>query len=126
MAREKKQIKQVRRYSTDLKKHIVSQIESGELSVSQAQRELGMKGCQSIYNWLYKYSRSLEKGTVIVVEKQSEEYKRTELIKANKELEAALGRKQMEIDALKKLIELASEEFGVDLKKSFGDKSSKA
>lgn len=49
-----------------------------------------------------------------------------QLLSDNKDLQAALGRKQMEIDALKKLIDLASSELKVDLKKSFGDKPSKS
>ena len=126
MAKTKKVIRQTKRYSTELRKQIVSQIESGNLSVTEAMRQLGMKRSQTIYNWLYKYSRSLRKGTVLVVETESEEYKRKELLKTNKELEAALGRKQMELDALRKLIELASKELDIDLKKSFGDKSSES
>jgi len=35
-------------------------------------------------------------------------------------LEAALGRKQLEIDYLNKLIEIAGEDMGIDLKKSIG------
>lgn len=125
MSQKKKQLRQVRRYSEELKKHIVKQIESGLLTTAQAQREYDVKGSQSIYNWLYKYSRTLKKGTVLVVQKESEEKRREQLLSDNKELQAALGRKQMEIDALKKLIELASSELNVDLKKSFGDKRSK-
>jgi L-rhamnose isomerase len=67
----------------------------------------------------------LKKGTVLVVQKESEEKRREQLESDNKDLQAALGRKQMEIDAMKKLIELASTELKVDLKKSFGDKPSK-
>jgi transposase len=125
MSQKKKQLRPVRRYSEELKKHIVKQIESGLITVSQATREYDLKGSQSIYNWIYKYSRTLKKGTVLVVQKESEEKRREQLLSDNKDLEAALGRKQMEIDALKKLIELASSELKVDLKKSFGDKPSK-
>ena len=117
-------MRQVKRYSVDLKKHVVRQIESGELTVSEARREYGVVSGQTIYHWLYKYSRSLKKGTVLVVEQESEQRKNEELKKANKDLEAALGRKQLEVEALQKLIELASQELGVDLKKNFGDKQS--
>ena len=47
----------------------------------------------------------------------SESYKTKELEKKIQELEAALGRKQMEIDFLNKLIDQGKEELGVDLKK---------
>jgi len=125
MTKSKKSLGPVKRYSEELRRHIVKQIEAGKLTVLEAQREYEIGCYQSIYNWLYKYSRSLKKGTVLVVQKESEERKNQDLRKANKELEAALGRKQMEIDALYKLIEIASKELDVDLKKSFGDKPSK-
>ena len=47
----------------------------------------------------------------------SEAYKSKELEKRVKELEAALGRKQLEVDFLNRLIEQGKEELGVDLKK---------
>ena len=48
----------------------------------------------------------------------SEQYRSRELEKKIRELEAALGRKQLEIDYLNKLIEIAGEDMGIDLKKS--------
>lgn len=124
MKKRKKELRQVKHYSVELRKHVVKQIESGHFTVSQARREYGIGSTQTVYEWLYKYSRSLRKGTILVVEQESHQHKKEELEKANKDLQAALGRKQMEIDALKKLIELASGELGIDLKKNFGDNQS--
>jgi transposase len=50
---------------------------------------------------------------------KSESYKTKELEKKIKELEAALGRKQLEIDFLNKMIEISKDELGIDLKKKF-------
>jgi hypothetical protein len=50
---------------------------------------------------------------------ESEQYRSKELEKKVAELEAAVGRKQMEIDFLNKLIEIAGDELKVDLKKNF-------
>jgi len=58
------------------------------------------------------------------VENKSETYRSKELEKQVKELEAALGRKQLEIDFLNKLIEQAGEVFKTDLKKNFSTPSS--
>ncbi len=126
MTKIKKQIKQVRHFSVEFKKHMVQQIESGHFTVAEAQREVGLNWPTTIYQWIYKYSRYLQKGAVMVVQKDSEQQKSEQLRSENKELQAALGRKQMEIDTLKKLIELASKELDVDLKKSFGDKRLKS
>jgi hypothetical protein len=61
----------------------------------------------------------------MVVEDQSEAYRSGELEKRIKELEAALGRKSLELDYYKILMEVAEEELKIDLKKNFGQKASK-
>jgi hypothetical protein len=43
-----------------------------------------------------------------------------------KELEAALGRKFLEADLYRIIVEKASDEYRVDLNKSFGDQVSKS
>ena len=50
----------------------------------------------------------------------SEQYRSKELEKQVLELEAALGRKQLEIDFLNKLIEIADQDLGTDIKKNIG------
>jgi transposase len=118
----RKSIKMVRRFSEEIQRQTVSDIESGKCSVTQAGRELGVS-VQSIYKWIYKYSRYLVKNKVMVVENQSEGYRTKELEAKIKELEAALGRKSMENDFLEKIIDLANAELGTDLKKNFNTKA---
>lgn len=114
---KKTHLRQRRIFSEDFKKQAVKDIESGKCTVLQASREYDTNK-QTVYNWLYKHSRYLKKNSVIVVEKQSEQYKRKELEQKIKDYEAALGRKQMEIDMLNKLIDIANEEYHTDLKKN--------
>ncbi len=111
-------------YSTELKLHIVKQIERGELGVTDVCRAYGVKSRDTVYKWIYKYSRSLEKGTLFVVEKDSLSKKLAELERRNKELEAALGRKQMESDFYRTMIELAEERHGISIKKKSGEEPS--
>jgi hypothetical protein len=61
----------------------------------------------------------LQSGKKLVLQMESESYKSKELEKRIKELEAALGRKQLEVDFLNKMIEQGKKELGVDLKKKF-------
>lgn len=122
---KKTSLRQIRIYSEELRKCIVEQIESGSLTVAQAHREYGMNA-QTIYNWLYKYSRSLKKGTRIVMEKDSHDKTNVELKKQIKQLEAALGRKSLEADLYRTIVDLASKEYKVDLKKNFGEEPSKS
>ncbi len=113
-------LQQRRFFSVEFKKHVVKDIEMRKCTVLEASREYGV--CfQTVYNWLYKYSRYLQKNSILVVEKQSEQYKSKALEQRIKELEAALGRKQMEIDLLNKLIELANQEYQTDLKKNISN-----
>jgi transposase len=107
-----------RTFSNDLKIQIVRDLEKGKSTVASVKREYEVSGA-SVYNWLNKYSRHLHSNHPIVMQKDSEAYKTKELEKRIKELEAALGRKQMEIDFLNQMIEQGKEELGVDLKKKF-------
>jgi transposase len=108
--------RQVRIFSEALKKKAVRDIESGKCSVVMVCREYSVSN-QAVYGWLNKYSRHLQSSKRMVVEMESEGYKSKELEQRIKELEAALGRKQLEVDYLNKLIEISSNEMGVDLKK---------
>lgn len=49
----------------------------------------------------------------------SESYKTKELERRIMELEAALGRKQLEVDFLNQVFEQGKKELGIDLKKKF-------
>jgi transposase len=103
-------------FSEALKKKIVKDIEDGKAGIGSVSREYAVS-CTSVYRWLGKYSRHLHKEQVTVVQMASEAYKTKELEKRVQELEAALGRKQMEIDFLNKMIDIGKEELGIDLKK---------
>lgn len=114
---KKTHLVQRRVFSDEFKKRIVKGIEAGQYTVLQASREFEVNQ-QSVYKWLYRYSRYLQKNKVLIVEEQSEQRKRLDLEQQIKDLQAALGRKQMEIDMLNKLIELAGQEYNTDLKKN--------
>lgn len=113
---EKFNLRQRRIFSEALKKKTVRDIESGKASVLGVSREYEVS-FQAVYGWLKKYSRDLQSPKTMVVQMDSEAYKTRELEKKIQELEAALGRKQLEIDFLNKLIDKGKEELGVDLKK---------
>jgi len=116
--KEKFNLRQRRVFSEALKKKAVQHIESGKASVLKVARECDVS-FQAVYQWLNKYSRHLQTSKTIVVQMESEEYGKKELEKRIQELEAALGRKQLEVDFLNKLIDQGKEELGVDLKKKF-------
>lgn len=70
------------------------------------------------YNWLYAYS-NLERGTRKVIEMESESKKTLDAMKKIAELERVIGQKQLTIDYLEKVLDIASKEVGFDLKKKY-------
>lgn len=107
-----------RQYSEEFKRQIVADFESGEYSVHQLSRLHGIDSTV-IYRWIYKFSNFNEKGFRVVEMKDSSSKKVQELEARNKELEAALGRKQIQLDYLEKMIELAKSELDIDIKKNY-------
>lgn len=105
-----------RRFSESVRKQVVRDIEAGKASALEASRELGVAQT-TVYKWIYRYSRYLEKNRVMVVEDKSESYRTKELEKRLKEAEAALGRKQMELDFMTKMVEIIEDKYVPDLKK---------
>ena len=109
-----------RTFSEAIRKQIVRDVESGKASVLEASRELGVAPA-TVYKWIYRYSRYLEKNRVMVVEDKSESYRTKELEKRLKEAEAALGRKQMELDFMTKVVEIIEAKYVPDLKKKLSE-----
>jgi transposase-like protein len=107
-----------RKYSEEFKRKVVEDFESGRFTVTQLERLHGV-GNVSIYNWIYKYSTFNEKGSRIVEMKDSSTQKMKELQARIKELEGAVGRKQIKIDYLEKMMDVAKEQLDIDIKKNF-------
>lgn len=114
----KQSIRKRREYSEDFKVKIVGDFESGKFSVNELSKLHGVR-IQSIYRWIYKYSTFSEKGYRIVEMKDSSEKKVKELENRIKELEGVVGRKQIMIDYLEQMMEVAKEELDIDIKKNF-------
>lgn len=109
--------KQYRRvFSEQLKRKIVCEIEKCELSVLEVSRIYKVSRV-SVYRWLSKYSSIYQKKSVIVVEEKSECKKRKLLEGRIKELQCALGEKQIRLDYLEKLLELHRAATGEDIEK---------
>ena len=117
------EIRKHRMFSEEFKKNIVDTFERGEFSVLQLSKLYGI-GNPTIYNWVYKFSTFNEKGCRIVEMKDSQENKLKELSNKVKELEQIVGQKQIAIDYLEKMIELAKTDLNIDLKKNYNSKPS--
>lgn len=117
------EIRKRRIFSEAFKRQKVQQIVAKELSIAEVSELYGVAR-MTVYRWLYKFSPHHKKGTTQVIQMESEEHKTKQLLKKVAELEQALGRKQLQIDYLEKLIAICSEELKIDLKKNFGQSPS--
>ena len=116
----KKDRKARKTFSAAFKREKVELIDHGKLSV----RELSLiyeVSQTAIYKWLKKYSK-YSSGERVVVEKISEEKKNIELRNHIRKLEQVIGRKQLELDYFKEVVEIISEEEGVDVAKKYKPK----
>lgn len=112
-----KLIKKHRKFSEEFKKSIVNDFESGKFSVPQLERLHNISN-RSLYSWIYKYSCSNERGQRIVEMKDSSTQKLKALEQKIKELERTVGQKQIQIDYLEKMIDIAKDELNIDIKKN--------
>lgn len=117
----KKQIKNVpreRRYfSESFRKARVEEYELGQATVAEISRTYGVSQ-RSVYTWIAKYSVNYQKAIVKIVEPKSETRKRLQLEAKVKKLEQLLGKKQVQIEFLEKLVEVAETHYSIDIKKN--------
>ena len=118
MIKTGKRLRAKRKFSEDFKLHVVEEYEKGRMSV------LELSKCYSIaqgliYDWIHKHSNYNRRSIQVVEMKDSQLHKIKELEKKVKDLEQAVGRKQMNIDYLEKMIDLAKDHYDIDIKKNF-------
>jgi transposase-like protein len=104
-------------YSEDFKLKIVKDYESGRHTVYELEKIYDISN-PTIYKWIYKHSTYNKKSIKVVELKDSQMDKIKKLEIRVAELEQALGKKQMNIDYLEKMIELAKEHYDIDIKKN--------
>lgn len=112
--------RQNRYFSEEFKRKKVREIENNLTTIAEVRKEYQVSGT-AVYKWIYKYSRMRKKKEKQIIESKSDTRKIQQLKEQIKELERILGQKQILIDFQEKVIELAEEEYKIDIKKKFGD-----
>lgn len=79
---------------------------------------------QTIYRWIYKYSPGDSPQVNVIEMSESTDKKVKDLHDKIAELERALGQKQIKVDFYEKMLELAKQEYDLDLKKSSSSRPS--
>ena len=118
MDKKNRLLRSPRKFTEDFKRKLVKEFEQGTMSVYQMSKLYSIATTQ-IYDWIYKFSIFNEKGSRIVEMKDSQTTKLKELEQRVKELEQNVGQKQIKIEFLEKMIDLAKQEFNIDIKKNF-------
>lgn len=112
-----------RYFSEEFKRKKVGEIERCATSVSEVSREYQVSRT-AVYAWMRQYSNMRKKQERLVLESLSDTRKIKALKERVAELERIVGQKQIQIEFFDKMIELAEEEYGVDIKKKCSTKPS--
>jgi transposase len=112
-----------RTFSENFKIKKVREIELGRTKVSEVCKQYEVSQT-SVYNWLQNYGAMKNKKERLIVESQSDTQQLLALKKKIAELERIVGQKQILLEFKDKMIDLAEETYGVDIKKKFSTKPS--
>ena len=115
----------IKRYSIAFQKKVVSEIESGELSIGDARRLYDITGNETIQNWITKLGKNHLLNKVVRIEMKGEKDRVKELEKKVRQLESALADEHIKNIVLESLVDIAREKYGIDLKKKNGRRPSK-
>ena len=102
--------------SEDVKRHIVSEIESGNLGQCEASRFYEISR-HSIQKWLKRYGKIRYKTTIVEVVMKDEKDK-------IEELKQALADAHLKMRIYDKMFEIARQDFNVDIKKKYSMQAS--
>lgn len=112
-----------RNFSESFKIKKVREIETGITKISDIRKTYEVSPT-AIYKWVKKYGIMKDKKERLVIESESDTQELLALRKRIAELERTIGQKQLLIDFKDKMIEIAEEMYGVDIKKKLSDQLS--
>lgn len=108
--------RQDRFFNEAFKRSKVSEIERNLLTIAELCKEHQVTR-SAVYKWIYRYSQMRKREHKQVIEPESETRKVLLLKQEVSELQRVIGEKQLKMDFLEKVIELAEAEYGLDIKK---------
>lgn len=122
MQKHEEDFKVSRNYSVAFKMKVVEEVENGLISVEAARKLYRIPGASTIAEWVKKYGMNERIGRTVNIMTRDEELELIRLRKEVKRLERALDDSQLRAIAWESLIEVADEEYHLNLKKNFGPK----
>lgn len=119
-----KKLQRNRRFSVDFKKTLVREFESGKFTVKELSG-LHFIAEAVLYRWIAKFGTFPQDEFRVIEMSDSSDQKVKELQQKIKELERMVGQKQITIDYLNTMMEVAKDELNIDIKKNYGTAQSK-
>lgn len=121
----------INRYSLAFKQKVVSEIESGRFTLSQAYKFYDIPGHYTIHKWVKKFGKNHLLSKVVRIEMPDEKdriqvlkSRVIELERQKQELESALAQVHLKELSLEALITCVDEHYQIDSKKNFGTSAS--
>lgn len=111
--------KKTYRYSDCFKLNVVTEIEKNGLTIQEARLRYGIKGGQTIQNWLVKFGKNHLLNKVVRVETKDERNELKRLREENEKLKIAYAELAIDHKLSEKVLEKADEMMGLDLKKKY-------
>lgn len=112
-----------RNFSKSFKIQKVKELETGKTKISEIRKQYEVS-YSAVYQWLNKFGTMKDKKEKIIIETDSDTKQLLELKKKVAELERIVGQKQILIDFKDKMIDLAEEIYGIEIKKKFSTRPS--
>lgn len=112
-----------RTFSEEFKKSKVKDIEQGLITISEVCKAYEVSHT-AVYRWLKAYGTNQGKKERMIVESQSDTHSLLLLKQKVAELERLIGQKQVLLEFQNKLIDLAEETYGIDIKKKSSSRPS--
>lgn len=119
----KRKLNKRRQFSEQIRRKAVTEFRSGNYTVKEL-ADLYHCSLTAIYKWIHKYSPADSPRIRVVEMSESTDKKVKDLKTKIAELERMVGQKQIKVDFLEKMIELAESEYDLDLKKNSSSKRS--
>ncbi len=108
--------RRARRFSDNFKQSKVREIELGKTKVSEIVKQYQVTAT-NVYRWITKFGTMKNKQERLIVETDSDTKQLLALKEKVAELEQIIGQKQVQLDFKEKMIEIAEEKYGIDIKK---------
>lgn len=107
-----------RTFSEAFKRDKVHEIELGKVRISQVCGQYNVSDT-SVRSWIRKFGLQKQSYEKIIIETMSDTLALKQAKERIAELERLVGQKQIEIEYYKKMIDLAQDYYGIEIKKKF-------